>query len=794
MNTLDDYLNNDFHADQRVLRDLSATSEQVIESLEFTASEKGWPYEITADDRTNKPNKMSESTTFMVLASLAAAANFDLKTGTHGQSAGYKFPCADKALNVFEGDDLPKIKKELDEKKKVSQGGAIYNSGTYGKDSPFTLEYLSRCCYAESFVGGPTEINEIANKIKKRNKIGELLDLSHCNGAQTEQKTAILPLKVLKTIEHCKDLLRVPADSVPLYPEGFADWFESRLHDQLSFSEIPDSRFDPAELAFCLEGLLIANRTKVDRTLMERVLSVMAAAQEREAYWRPTTPFLVESTGKALFPVSVEVATSLLRSCVRYDEREIYDTIGSKYAHVFKRYWRWLNARKEDWPAEGEEPRCVGWHSEHVNKPGLIHIWETALVLEFMVTYHRFLQAHVARTTLALSRFKVSWPKPSQGEGDWKQIQKKFEPVPKDSCEGLGPEYEVYRQVGEYFVEPAHAGGAPAENDRAYSMLLYGPPGTGKSSLAESVAKALGWPMITITVSDFLAGGGAQLEARAKSIFDVLEAQSETVILFDEIDNFLLDRDTKRYREQDSAFQFMTPGMLTKINDLRKAERSIFIIATNYENRIDPAIKRVGRIDHKFLLLPKGFKQRKAQIAAHKAFKDTESESEELTKAAHAAFGMSHPELNASLKALLAVRPDERIDTLAKAARTNRLESFDGRFPNGRDQTHPDACQEEPGRYPFEEFLCLLAMRDPEAEHFGKLRAQEQAILKNALRAACASAAASSDQPSSGEGDSSENWSMDQIKDALDIHWTKLGEGARERIESHIQSAGPVSK
>jgi SpoVK/Ycf46/Vps4 family AAA+-type ATPase len=73
-------------------------------------------------------------------------------------------------------------------------------------------------------------------------------------------------------------------------------------------------------------------------------------------------------------------------------------------------------------------------------------------------------------------------------------------------------------------------------------------------------------------------------------------------MLFDEIDAFLLDRDSELYRRQDTLFQFLTPGMLTKINDLRAQARCIFIIATNYANRIDPAIKRSGRIDRKYLL------------------------------------------------------------------------------------------------------------------------------------------------------------------------------------------------
>ena len=59
-------------------------------------------------------------------------------------------------------------------------------------------------------------------------------------------------------------------------------------------------------------------------------------------------------------------------------------------------------------------------------------------------------------------------------------------------------------------------------------------------------------------------------------------------------------------------FQFMTPSMLVKIKDLRTKEKSIFIIATNYEERIDSAIKRSGRIDLKYLINPPNLIQRKA--------------------------------------------------------------------------------------------------------------------------------------------------------------------------------------
>ena len=51
--------------------------------------------------------------------------------------------------------------------------------------------------------------------------------------------------------------------------------------------------------------------------------------------------------------------------------------------------------------------------------------------------------------------------------------------------------------------------------------------------------------------------------------------------------------------------------MRPKIHNLHDAKSSAFIIATNYENRIDPAINRSGRIDRQCLVpLPNAAKRR----------------------------------------------------------------------------------------------------------------------------------------------------------------------------------------
>jgi hypothetical protein len=160
----------------------------------------------------------------------------------------------------------------------------------------------------------------------------------------------------------------------------YRDFFDAKLHEQLSFSSIPDSRFDPAELAFCLEGLLTCAREAVDPVLFERVLNVLGANQQTSAYWRPNRPFIAHDTGEIVLPISVEGANSLLRSLEIVDRKKLYDTFDSAALPMFRRFWQWLRARKVE--ISCFDATCVGWHSEHINEAGVMHLWDTSQVLE----------------------------------------------------------------------------------------------------------------------------------------------------------------------------------------------------------------------------------------------------------------------------------------------------------------------------------------------------------------------------------------------------------------------------
>ena len=128
----------------------------------------------------------------------------------------------------------------------------------------------------------------------------------------------------------------------------------------------------------------------------------------------------------------------------------------------------------------------------------------------------------------------------------------------------------------------------------AYSAILFGPPGTAKTTICESLAHRMGWDFVVIDTTAFLADGLTNVAARIRYVFDRLQRLNECVILFDEIEEFCLDRETPGLGMES---RMLTTAMLTAINDLRRGKKSVFFLATNRLRAFDSAITRAGRFD-----------------------------------------------------------------------------------------------------------------------------------------------------------------------------------------------------
>lgn len=682
---LETYFSTEYPADAKDIVDLEQVLNGVVPTLlKYCDPQQGWPYAIEKsgpkypETQEGQP-AVSHSTTAMVLNTL-----FDIQNGARVSRSGPDFG----PVKLGNGKELAEKLKQAQDLliESIVPGDVVQTaSGTYGDNDPLTAAWIAGI--SRKLVGEKApKIAAYVAKIGEEFSTPDKLTNGYKPPANYEYSSnAFMKLRVVQLLRTMSD------DQKPLME--YKNDFERCLHEHLSFSSIPDSRFDPAELAFCLEGMLLAQQDSVDDVLFNRVVDVLAKAQQESASWRPVKPLLTTRRGLVLFPVSVEVANSLLRSCVIMDGDRLHDTFSSKCLPLFRRYWQWLRARKVAFIAGSSN--VVGWHSEHVNNRDVVHPWETSQVVGFLLQYRGLLKAHIARTSLVASKFSVSDQEASsshsRSDEQWLETEAGFEPVTF-----LGDEYAVYKRVGDGFVKPRNAG-----KDKLYSMLLYGPPGTGKTTVAGKLAAALGRRLITITVSDFLSGGEAELEARTKRIFDVLVSQPECVILFDEIDNFLLDRDSERYsKDTATLFQFMTPGMLTKLNDLRKAERPIFVIATNYETRIDSAIKRKGRVDEKILVLPPDLERRKNMLK-----KILEKLVPDLTEAhllelAQAALFLGYSDIEGAAKSV--EEPANNIDQLKKKlevwSRATSIEVYARRLEDKKEAA------------PLEEIFCLIAL------------------------------------------------------------------------------------
>lgn len=137
------------------------------------------------------------------------------------------------------------------------------DSGTFGKNDPLTISHVSE--FARTYVSSGKTVDIPSTAIQR---IKDLVSadpgvehdfhilLSSSKGNAQGQWCPGSGFVALRIVRAAPDL-----DARSAYRnEAYKTFFETRLHEQLSFSAIPDSRFDPAELAFALEGLLICAR------------------------------------------------------------------------------------------------------------------------------------------------------------------------------------------------------------------------------------------------------------------------------------------------------------------------------------------------------------------------------------------------------------------------------------------------------------------------------------------------------------------------------------------------------
>jgi hypothetical protein len=576
------YLEHGLETDRAELRHLRRLIDETAATLVRACKGTTWPYTIDAAGGATGADSMS--TDAMITFALAATAGKSLDSPLAPDPAEDRLgEETERAVGEADGDrDRAQTALAAILQPVVGKlAGQSVESGTYGRNDPFTLGWLLPlvAAYGVRWTRRNSAMSYRLKRAWEPDDAGQRSIFEPNEGKPLSHAFSLLRLI------HLNEAARAAERRLA---SKFAPEFEAIVHRQIANSTIADAPFDAAELIFAFEGLLRTAAGPPSGTLTDRFFEVVARGQEHNPSWRPVRPFIGLETGMVLFPLSVESAASLARISRELDRPQQHESRFSRYVELFRKYVQWLEAQRVEISFDGTNLR--GWHSEHVRESNTIYTWQTSQVLTFLLLYANLFERHIAARALAAANLSINRD-PDRG------------PPPNASAS--------WQLVWDTFLQKQ--GGVVGQTDNR-SAVLYGPPGTGKTTLAEWLAKELDWPLITITPSDFMAQGTAAVEARAKAIFTALQEQWRAVVIFDEIDRLILDRDRPEYLTQEGAFQLMTPSMLTKLNELRKTGRVIFVVATNLAERIDKAIMRPGRFDEQLLILPPKRSERRAYL------------------------------------------------------------------------------------------------------------------------------------------------------------------------------------
>ncbi len=402
-----------------------------------------------------------------------------------------------------------------------------------------------------------------------------------------------------KTIKSAGEDWKNSAERTRQYLAKLAKWARAELNRQITLYSLPGrTNFDPVQLAFALR-IHHDLEPEPNAPLLAKGLEIVMETQQLDGTWPSGAPFAFDrKTLAANYVANVEIMNAVMPLIARHN-------VTSYLGHA-DRVFHWLEINCREVESKALGIKVSGWSTDRIFETGRIDSWMTAAALQFLVSYRKLVQQSVNAQIATTYDFK----EPKQ---KWKNIA--------DSELHRLYDKRVTTNIYAEFIRPFKETGESPHS----AMVLHGPPGTSKSTLAEAIATELRWNLVTITPSDFVKEGIEKSEAAARNLFKQLSILNEVVVLFDELDEMLRDRQDERAQTGIAMLRFLIPGMLPKLQSLKQygeKHRLIFVIATNYKDHLDSAVVRTGRIDQPFPLVPPDKDARYCLIRKFMADKD----------------------------------------------------------------------------------------------------------------------------------------------------------------------------
>lgn len=468
-------------------------------------------------------------------------------------------------------------------------------------------------------------------------------------------------------------------------PEAVTRLLDAARHEYfhiLASAAVAGNRVDAFRLGYHVALEIEFNPTGWDRSLARLAINYIVAAQHPDGSFEKLDRLWVTPTGDA-YALSIELLTTLLFG---FDEHaEFLDLLEP----CLERALVWLKKYRQ--PAGGDPDQWVWGESggAAVRPP---QAWITGEAYSFLYLAKRHYGRALANLAIRKFNGRLSG-RPTLMKDYSKSSLAEMTPdfwgadgTPKVTDEMRDNVLRPLQARHRYFGEYALAARAD-RSDMSRSGILYGPPGTGKTTLVEELAKFLGWPLIILGPFDFLRLGNDGVAEAAGEVFRWLYVLEDCVILFDEMEEFIRARVTRsgsdavklgrywgtqrtrtssdsespenasesgrsntesaqsRDDRRDSVSQeppyvqrIWTTLFLPMLQRLHDDASTIFFVATNYYEKVDPAIARPGRFDFRIHMLPPS-PERKIREVLIPELKDrlrlSEAEKEGLTARLH---------------------------------------------------------------------------------------------------------------------------------------------------------------
>jgi len=397
--------------------------------------------------------------------------------------------------------------------------------------------------------------------------------------------------------------------------EGMLSWTRQRLGYEISLhSEPKSSVLDTDQLAWSLAIFLRFDRNfhsdLAKQDFVKQALKCLFSTQNDVGTWPHYKPlFHYRDAGNAYCYVFETFAVLLQCALRERAETKVIQALFRPYCKNLMELWRYADSTKIPLPA-GD--KIFGWSSGHrISKAGKPESWASASVFSYAQALRRLVGIWCREEALK------SFIKP-QKKLTPKEAEKEIESRGKTWGSNKTP---VSERLWTMFINPVRshdctdklgAGQSPIEEDHARSAILFGPPGTSKTSLIRALAAAIEWRYVEIHASHFVAEGLTQVQKTADRIFRQISELDHTVVLFDEIDELVRERDI----EKDAFGRFLTTSMLPKLAELWDARKILYFVATNHINYFDSAIVRSHRFDALILVSPPSFDAKIKELKA----------------------------------------------------------------------------------------------------------------------------------------------------------------------------------